>query len=454
MKILLTVPICYYHEKIPKNTYLPPLGVLYLAAVLRDKGYDVQFIDFYSDKLWNKKEQIIKSSGADVIGVTAMTTSFREARDLIKIAKETGATVLIGGAHSTSAPLNSLQYTDADIAFFGEAEESIVDVIRCIEKNKDLKDVRGIFYRKNGRIIANEAAEPIKDSDSIPLPARDLLEDVYTPFIDHVGIGGNIDANPFLASRGCAYSCTFCCVKPFGCWRGRTPSKVVDEIEQVTQKTGKKGVYFYDLCFTLNEKWVTELCDEIVKRKLDILWDCNARASNLTESMIKTIKKAGCLRLSIGIESVSQASLDAINKQTTVAQIENAVKLAHDNEITALGFMMIGLPKQTPQAIEKEAKLLELWVKKYNLYISGFGPTLVFPGTKLYEQYGNFSINWIDKINPGTIYPNIPYYDKEMPKELILKYSEKLGNKFREMLTEQTNITYKRVTTYRMADEL
>ena len=250
MKIVLVQP--FYRSAF---TFVPPLGLGYLASSLRNAGHDVQIVDCLLKKMPPKKFlELIKNIKPDVIGVSIFSVSFGEAKELIlKIKECSPATVVIGGHHVTALPTDSLKATKADFALVGEGEETIVDLIDKIGNNQDHRDVKGICFRSaKGKFITTPPRPLIENIDNIPFPAWDLFDMPAYPPLPHGTFYRRSPSVSIITTRGCFYSCTFCAANlTFGKKvRRRSAKNVVDEIELLHNNYGIKEFHFADDNFT------------------------------------------------------------------------------------------------------------------------------------------------------------------------------------------------------------
>ena len=357
----------------------PPLGLAYLASVLR-KEHKVKIID--SATLNYTLEDLgreLKSFNPDIVGITSVTSSIYQAYAVAKVAKEVreDCTVVMGGPHVTFLPKETLEECRyVDVIVKGEGEETIQELTKAIEKNAPLDEVRGITFRKNGQIIDNEPRPFIKDIDSIPFPSRDLLP------IDLYQFNG-VKYATMITSRGCPFGCSFCSSsRLFGCrWRGRSPRNVLEEIRIIHDDYKIRDIELMDDTFTLNRKRAEEICDKIIKEGLDIAWSASSRVDTITRRLAEKMKRAGCWVLYLGIESGSQKILDSIGKRITLEQAKKAVKTVKEAGMQVLGSFILGFPEDTIQTIKQTIN----FAKKLNLDYAQFSILTPYPGTPIFD---------------------------------------------------------------------
>lgn len=385
MKIVLVFPPNTFQTK----QSMPPLGIAWIAAVLREAGYrEVSLIDSIANRYSNEDIiDLLKKAEPDIVGISFGTQIRFGAFELARLVKKNFPKVplVVGGPHPTLTAQDILEnIPEIDFIVRGEGEVSFLNLIRTIEAGSDLADVKGISFRgEKGDIIHNPPEPPIQDLDRLPLPARDLLP--MEKYEQRTTLSRK-RATSILSSRGCPYHCVFCSVSEQ--WghqiRHRSPQSVVDEIEYLLKKYPfLEGIRFFDDVFTMDKKRVIEICREILKRKLNFVWECEARANTIDEEMVREMKKAGCEFIDLGIESGSDRILKNIKKSITVQQAIEAAKTIKKAGLGLKVFIMHSLPGETYEDIKKT-----VFLSRYLYYEIGAegttqGITVIYPGTEL-----------------------------------------------------------------------
>ncbi len=371
------------------NFYVP-LGLTYIAAVLEQAGYQVEIIDLNMQKV---KDIIFreKVNGADVVGITGMITEYSEIVRLVssikKIQPET--TVILGGPLATTLPLELLQVTQTDFIVLGEGEKTIINLLSTIKNKNGYENIKGIAYRKNGVFILNDAVEPIEDMDTIPFPARHLLNierylgNQFQSFGIDVKELGRVKCTNMVSSRGCPYNCTFCFKDMWGNrWRARSPQNMIEEIEELHNDYGVNGFFFNDDTFVLDKQRVFDFCNLIREKEIKIAWYCNGRVNLMTRELLTAMYDAGCLGIAYGIESGNQKILDSIKKQINLDQVRKVVKWTKEAGIHVTGYFMLGILGETRATIRETID----FARELDLDFHGFSLTTPIPGTELYES--------------------------------------------------------------------
>ncbi len=383
MKIALIFP----RYKYPSGD--PPLGIAYIAAVLRkNTKARIDVIDTTFDDSYKRAKILIAKNKYDIIGFSIMTTMLKDSLLLAGFAKKInpGSFVVFGGPHPTVMPGETIKNRDIDAVVIGEGEQTFLDLVKNI---KNLKKVKGIWFKKNQEIIKNKPKEPIHDLDKLPYPAFDLLP--IKKYMKHWfqldSVARNLKGINIISSRGCPYNCTYCqptLFKLFGRKiRKRSPKSIVEELKYWKKKLKINAFSFADDTFTFDKKWVKEICDRMISEKLNLRWGCNARANLVTEDLFMKMKKAGLRKVFMGIESGSQRVLDEVyNKRITIKQVRDAVKILKKLKLKIQGYFMIGAPTETEKEIKKTIKL----AKELPIDEATFSVTTPLPETYLYNM--------------------------------------------------------------------
>ena len=393
-----------------------PLGIAYIAAVLRNALIDVDIIDAAALDLTNKqlRERLIQRN-PDIVGITATTPIFNAAIITAKIVKdETKAITVVGGVHPTVLPNETIKHNAIDIIVHGEGELTTLELVKAIKQNKDLKTVKGLSFKSNGEIITTPPREPIKDLDSLPFPARDLLP--FHLYHGYETMTRRTPATHVMTSRGCPFNCVFCATKTI--WgrsvRMRSPSNIVDEIEHLINKFHIREILLYDDTFNINLERAEAICDEIISRKLNISWKAQARVHPLTEELLRKMKRANCWCVYFGVESGDPEILHNTNKGITMEQVDQAFKLTKKVGLRTAAYFMLGLPMDNETTMKKTIE----YAKYLNPDFAVFSITTVYPGTELFKSFiSQKQIDANDFCAP-KIYENETFTKKDLDKML------------------------------------
>ena len=377
-----------------------PLGIGYLAAVLEKNGFDVNVIDCQALKLTlNQVRDELGKRRPDVVGLTSTTLTYNSAIKIIDVAKKTlpNCVTILGGSHVTFWDENALnECPSLDVVVRKEGEATLLELVQRIDAGKSYHDVVGITCRNNGIIKKNPDRPYLENLDELPYPAFHLFQ------IEQFNKYGNI-IFPVMTSRGCVYWCDFCtAVRMFGKkYRMRSPKKVVDELEFLYKKYGEKQYTFYDDAFTVNQKRTEEICDEIIKRRLNIKWDCETRVDMVSKELLLKMKKAGCIAVWYGVEAGSQKVRDSMGKGISNQQTINAFKWTQKAGLIAVASIILGFPGETKETAWESVRLL----RKINPDEIGIYIATPYPGTPMYDyvkKMGWLKIHDFDRYDTAT----------------------------------------------------
>lgn len=384
----------------------PPLGLACLAAQLRNNGHRVRILDMNVEKIpLAALSAVILDFQPQIIGFSTTTPLFntvsRLATHCKKLSKD--SLIVVGGPHPSAMLEEVLQGTDIDCALKGEGEKSF---LRLVE-NGPSDSIDNLAFRKGGKIAVSSIKEDhVEDLDSLPFPAYDLL-DVRKYGASKLMSRRSPVAN-MESSRGCFGRCIYCSKKVHGFRvRMKSPLRVVDECEYLLS-LGFKEIHFIDDIFTANKGRVVAICEEILRRGLSFPWYPRGglRVDTLNKSVLQMMKRAGCYRIPLGIESGSQRLLDLLQKGITLEQAREAVAITKETGFETECYFMIGLPTETDEEIRQSIKFAIELDPDY----AKFAITIPLPGTLMFRHWweeGKIkSKNWDDYTfaTPNMVY--------------------------------------------------
>lgn len=411
------------------GSHLPPLGLCYLAAVTRENGYATRIVDAVALGL-DYKEALLEvlRDAPRYIGLTASTITILNAARLAREIKnrDKDRVVMIGGSHITAVPEETMErFPQFDIGVVGEGEATIIDLMETYNRGNRLDNVKGIIFRENGKLKLTEPRAYIKDLDSLPMPAWDLLPylpQYYRPAAQSVK---RLPSTSIVTARGCIGKCTFCDRKVFGnrC-RGHSTAYIMRMIKNLYYDYGIRDLQIDDDTFMIFKRRMIEVCEALIEEKMDLSWCCLARVDHVNPDLLQLMKKAGCWQIQYGIESGSQEILDVLRKGTNLQQIEQAIRWTREAGINSKGFFMIGNPLETEETMRQTIE----FAKKLDL--DDFQMTFLtpFPGSEFYEmaaEYGTFNYDWA-KMNEY----NVTFIPNGLTEEMLVKYHKKAFREF------------------------
>jgi len=364
----------------------PPLNLISIAAMVPDHG--AKLFDF---KVQKYKEKRFRSelNKTDIVAITSMTPQISQAFDVAQMAKEHGCITIMGGYHPTLAPDYVAKHPAVDYTIRGEGEHTFREIINYIDGNKDqgaIKNIDGVSYKnKEGQVVHNKDRRLELNMDNFPMPRRDLLDDSK-----YVYLGARVAQ--LETSRGCPHNCKFCCIIKM--WRNsdsrvtyRTKStkRIMQEIYDIDWKND--FIFFCEDNFTINVKRTKKILDTIIHSGVPnkMYFSCQSRVDTLYNNqwLIDLMDKAGMRQVFLGIESVHQQSLDAMNKKnTTPDKVKKVVSLLQDRGISVFGGVIIGFPGETKTMVRQNIQ----FAKSLNMTVVQMTPITAFPGTDFYTE--------------------------------------------------------------------
>jgi radical SAM superfamily enzyme YgiQ (UPF0313 family) len=368
-----------------------PLGLAYIAAFLEKERHTVEIIDMNEKKINDDYLRANLKEDVDVVGINGMLMEYQKILKIIDIAKEElpDRKVILGGPLATALPQQLLDQSKADFIVIGEGETTTPILIQAIEQGSDLAEIRGIAYKKEEQVVINKAVIPIDDLDTIPFPARHLLDmekyigNHFENFWRKIDRFDKIRSTELISSRGCPYKCTFCFKDMWGYkWRGRSAENIIKEMELLNEKYNINGFFFVDEILVLDKKRVFEFASLLKKSGLDVVWFCNGRTNLMQWDMLKAMHDAGCIGIAYGIESGNQSILDSMKKNITIKQTKKVVKWTKEIGIKVAGYFMIGMLGETKETITETIN----FAKELDLDFYSFSLTTPLPGTELYTE--------------------------------------------------------------------
>jgi anaerobic magnesium-protoporphyrin IX monomethyl ester cyclase len=391
MRVMLISPPNILHENSKEETSfenrVTPLDLAIIGAVLEKEGHQVKILDALALQIGKDKIlEEIESFNPDIACLTVFdrcrwgVDSADELSKNIKLNKKVKLGLLWSYKPDTMIFLMK-RNKNIDFSIYGDPEFTLRDVAGKINFSK----IKGLVYRKDSKIVINPPREPIESLDELPFPARHLLDVSAYKRLPHELI--REPCMDVLASRGCPYQCIFCLLNVV--WgnrvRARSPENVVEELKILKSK-GARQIHFHDLTFTINRDWTIKLCKLMIENNLDLIWTCQTRVDKVDLELLKLMKRAGCRSILYGIESLNQDALDNLKKGVTTEDVERALRDTKKAGIETRCSMMLGLPGETKESVEKTIAMLFKW----NPAFVQFHTTIAFPGTELYENIDKY----------------------------------------------------------------
>jgi anaerobic magnesium-protoporphyrin IX monomethyl ester cyclase len=377
---LTTVTLVYpYFQPSNDNSIFrfPPLGLGYIAAYLKANGVSVQLVDctFLDEK---KALERIRRSRPRIIGVQAMFSMKEKAVQFAQLLRSDCELLVAGGPLPTSNPEEFLSHFD--VVVVGEGEQTMLELVHAAEDGQGLARVSGIAFNDKNGVRLTRARGFKEDLDGVPFPSREMFDNqAYKRYYSRKF---GYTTTSVMSSRGCPFQCDFCSRPVFGnTFRSRTTANVADEVEAV-RRLGYERVWFADDCFTLDRKRLLSICDELVRRRVSVGWECLSRVDTVDLEVARRMKQAGCVRVFFGIESGNDSILRIMRKQATVKQARDAVDVFKKVGVQTGAFFILGYPGEDDGTVLDTVDFASSLPMDYLSFTFPYP----IPGTPLYER--------------------------------------------------------------------
>jgi len=419
MKILLIYPYWLEKRTRTEDVTVPPIGIYYIGAVLKENHYDVEILNWCRiNETPEEIERVLEEKKPDVIGFSILQANRWGGIDIARIAKriDPDVKIVFGGVAATFLWEHFLtHFPEIDFVVIGEGEYTFLNLIKWIQSDEKqpIAHIKGIAFKKDGKAVRTDPAELIHDLDRLPVPSK------YFNY-RHLSL-----------TRGCPGKCTFCGSPKF--WgpkiRFHSPEYFVDELERLYKK-GINFFYFSDDTFSVNKKIVVQICKKIIDKKLNVSWVAISRVNTMSEDIFSWMRKAGCIQISYGVESGSKKIRNFLNKKVSDAEVEKAFAMTVKYGILPRAYFIYGCPGESPETIQETIHLIE----KIKPLVIHFFVLSIFPGTALYAEYQKNS-NITDDIWLNSI-EDIKYFetDPKLSGKDVRSFGKQLRRRYNELL--------------------
>lgn len=370
----------------PGDFYFFPLGVIYVTASLKKAGKNVVTLNLNQTDRPDSDviSETIKEHEIDVVLTGALSASYNRVKDIILAAKNAKEDIItvVGGGLISSEPYVVIEGLGADIGVIGEGEITVCELADALEKNLDLAGVNGLIYREHSQLQLTKPRKEISDLSSLPWPDYEGFG--FSDYLDTISrIPGYNRYVTMISSRSCPFDCTFCYHSSGKVYRQRSLDDFFLELDFMLSRFRIEHLSICDELFSLNRNRTRDFCERMKERtkRYGITFDVQLRVDHVDKELLGLLKSSGCHIISYGIESADPTVLKSMKKQTTVAQIENALRLTRDAHIEIQGSFIFGDIEET---WETAINTLEWW-KNHLEYQINLTHIRVFPGTHLYK---------------------------------------------------------------------
>lgn len=371
-----------------------PFWFAQCGALLRLRGFEVTYVDSIAEDLGiDAMTERCLELRPDMVVIASSTPTIRTDVLMARLAKErVGAFTVLVDTHVTVFHRELVAEPFVDAAVRGEFEVAVPDLADALRAGSDLAKVEGVTWKRGTEVVVNPDRPLIRDLDALPWPDRDLVPaDQYI-----VGLRTMDPCFMVMASRGCPFRCTFCLWVPVmfnNKVRFRSVEKVVDEIVNLQTRYGAREVFFHDDTVNITIRRVEEICNEILRRGVKIGWIANFRADQTSPELFRLMRKAGCTKILLGVESGSQALLDgSIDKEITLQEVEDTIRWAKEAGIRIHCTYSLGAPGETRETLKETLQFIKK-TDPDDIQVSLMTP---IPGTPFYEKVKHLVADWSD----------------------------------------------------------
>jgi anaerobic magnesium-protoporphyrin IX monomethyl ester cyclase len=363
-----------------------PIGLAYVAAVLLESGHEVEI---YSQDMHHYPEshleKYLDDHRFDVVGLSFIA-GYYQYRKALQVSEAINRSknrpfYIIGGHGPTPEPAFFMEKTGADAVVMGEGEKTIVELLDAVAHKKPLKTVKGIAFKEGTRCVINERRPLIEDIDAIPFPAYQLFPMEYYRLLRMPNCSNTDFVAPMISGRGCTFKCNFCYRMDTG-FRPRSNESIIEEIKLLKKDYGATYIAFGDELLMSSRARTIGLCNDFIDAKLNVRWECNGRLNFARKEVLGLMRKAGCIFINYGIESMDDRILKNMNKALTTRQITTGIEATLDAGISPGLNIIFGNIGENRETLRKGVDFL----LKYDdgAQMRTIRPVTPYPGSPLY----------------------------------------------------------------------
>lgn len=365
-----------------------PLGIGYLASYIRQFGYSVKIFQPNLEESHDLElKELITTFNPFLVGISVMTPSYPRAIEICNMIKTVNREIItvLGGHHVSAVGKDVLEQSpNTDFSVIGEGEITLHELVQSFESDRPNYDkIKGLVWRDNsGNLHVNESRELINDIDSLPFPARDLVDMKQYRLHSYIDFGKK--SATMITTRGCPYKCAFCSswLTMGARYRFRSVENIIKELKELVDN-GIDHIVFEDDTMALKRDRIMAICDALMSMSNRPTWYCLTRVDTMDYELAKKFKAAGCKMVNFGIESGSPEVLKMIGKKISLEKAVEAVKACKKAGLRTQCTFIIGFPIDTENTMDMTYKI----AKKIDPTIAIFFPLTPYPGTKLYNEF-------------------------------------------------------------------
>jgi radical SAM superfamily enzyme YgiQ (UPF0313 family) len=403
-----TIPVPEYYGRSRSvrwvDNFVPSLGLGYLAAVLREDGFEVRIHDPVVPEGVHEIERMVREWRPELAGISVFTPHVRSLRDLLPKLGELRCRprVVLGGSHVTALPLGTLEKHAADAGVVGEGEETLLEVARAVRRgDKSLSKIDGLVLRENGTVCRTGPRALIRSLDRIPFPARDLMPAIWKTRPTPASLR-RVPLGVMITSRGCPFGCRFCDRSVFGrTYRKRSIENCAGEIDELINRYGAREIKFFDDDIAIDREHLVGVAGIMRSLPRKTPWTCQMNAVHGDTPVFRDIRRSGCWQVLFGLESGDQRGLERLGKPASLEQSVRAVRAALAAGLRVRADFIVGTPGESLEDMDRTVR----FAKDLNVDFAHFNKFMPFPGTDFHKELVrrgavfDYDENWSDSDN-------------------------------------------------------
>ncbi|MCX8069945.1 MAG: B12-binding domain-containing radical SAM protein [Thermodesulfovibrionales bacterium] len=387
--LLLSPPYIDLYGRLSKaaGRYFP-LGLGYISSYLNRYGnHEVRLYEPEAQRLSLQDiQKIVSDYKPDVVGITCSTPNFYSAIKIAEICKsELNPFVVLGGVHASAIPEFIIQnYNNLiDCIVIGEGEITMLEIIDAYLNKRDMTQVKGICFYINNKIIKTESRPFIEELDTIPFPARELIDQrLFRPNMHNARYKNCLT---ILTSRGCPFNCSFCAARIVSGkkYRMHSVEYVISEMEMLKKDYAAQQLLITDDTFTMNKERLINICEEMIRRRMNLKWFCFAQVNTVNKETLNLMKRAGCYSIGFGVESAEPEILKRMGKPINLERAVETIKIANSLGIKTQAFYIFGNPYETKEQMLNTIRFSKI----VDSVLAFFNMLVPYPGTKDFDYF-------------------------------------------------------------------
>ena len=372
-----------------------PVGLAYVVTAAKKAGFDFDLVDMDIDYLsYNDLSKILEEKKYDIYAFGAIVSSFKIVKEISEIIRKSNpqATIIAGNSVASSIPETLMEHTEVNIGVMGEADETIVEILKAFQNKTDLKYVQGIFYKQEDGTVIHTEKRPVEANlDNFGFPEWEIFNvEKYYKYgdVNSNCFAGkeNVNWMPLNTGRGCPYRCTFCYITVRDDkkrYRRYSKHAIVEELKRLHYKYDATFISLWDDLTFPNRLGVKNIVNAILELDFKIAWNAPIRGDLFRKKdieLVRKVKESGCTDLGFSLENADETILKAIDKHLEVDRFIEQAHVLNEVGVTPLTSVIFGYPQETPQSIKKTLDVCE----EAGVYPS-CGFLLALPGTPIYK---------------------------------------------------------------------